>query len=56
VLANQVLLVWALENILKNAVDALAGRGGRITVLAKQDPDAGARRAQRRNGPCHHCG
>lgn len=32
--ANQVLLVWALENILKNAVDALAGRGGRISVIA----------------------
>jgi signal transduction histidine kinase len=26
--------VWALENIIKNAIDALAGRGGRITFLA----------------------
>jgi signal transduction histidine kinase len=45
VLANQVLLVWAVENILKNAVDALAGRGGRITVLAKRDaaPALGSR-------------
>jgi signal transduction histidine kinase len=34
VLANQVLLVWALENIVKNAVDALAGRGGRISIVA----------------------
>lgn len=33
--ANRVLLVWALENIVKNAIDALAGRGGRITVLAR---------------------
>ncbi|HUF49443.1 MAG TPA: ATP-binding protein [Longimicrobiales bacterium] len=32
--ANQVLLVWALENIVKNAIDALAGRGGRIGILA----------------------
>jgi signal transduction histidine kinase len=32
--ANQVLLVWALENIVKNAIDALAGRGGRISVIA----------------------
>jgi signal transduction histidine kinase len=37
--ANQVLLVWALENIIKNAVDALAGRGGRISILAMRgDP------------------
>jgi len=32
--ANRVLLVWALENIVKNAIDALAGRGGRIAVIA----------------------
>jgi signal transduction histidine kinase len=37
--ANAVLLVWALENIVKNAIDALAGRGGRIMIsaLGKQD-------------------
>jgi signal transduction histidine kinase len=34
--ANRVLLVWALENIVKNAIDALAGRGGRITMLARK--------------------
>jgi signal transduction histidine kinase len=34
VLANEVLLVWALENVVKNAVDALAGRGGRISIVA----------------------
>jgi signal transduction histidine kinase len=33
--ANRVLLVWALENIVKNGIDALAGRGGRITILAR---------------------
>lgn len=32
--ANRVLLVWALENLVKNALDALAGRGGRIRVAA----------------------
>lgn len=34
VLANRVLLVWALENVMKNALDALAGSGGRIRLLA----------------------
>lgn len=34
--ANQVLLVWALENVVKNALDALAGRGGRIRVSASR--------------------
>jgi signal transduction histidine kinase len=33
--ANHVLLVWALENIVKNAIDALAGRGGHITIIAR---------------------
>jgi signal transduction histidine kinase len=32
--ANPVLLAWAIENVVKNAVDALAGRGGRIVVHA----------------------
>lgn len=32
VAANRTLLEWAFENLLKNAVDALEGRGGRITV------------------------
>jgi len=32
--ANRVLLVWALENVVKNALDALAGRGGRIRIAA----------------------
>jgi signal transduction histidine kinase len=31
---NDVLLTWALENVLKNALDAVAGRGGIITVRA----------------------
>lgn len=33
---NQVLLVWALENVVKNALDALAGRGGKITIYARE--------------------
>jgi len=33
---NHVLLVWALENLVKNALDALAGRGGRIRVAARR--------------------
>lgn len=32
--ANRVLLVWALENLVKNALDALAGSGGRIQLVA----------------------
>jgi signal transduction histidine kinase len=36
--ANRVLLVWALENVVKNAIDALGGRGGRILVLAHAEP------------------
>lgn len=30
---HHVLLSWALENILKNSLDALAGRGGRISIV-----------------------
>ena len=36
--ANRVLLIWALENVVKNAIDALAGRGGRITIYAHATP------------------
>ena len=40
--ANRVLLVWALENVLKNALDALAsaGTGGHIRVAASRDDEA----------------
>ena len=31
---NEVLLTWALENVMKNALDAVAGRGGVITMRA----------------------
>jgi signal transduction histidine kinase len=33
---NEVLLIWALENVVKNALDALAGRGGRISIYARR--------------------
>jgi signal transduction histidine kinase len=33
--ANRVLLVWALENVVKNAIDALGGRGGHILIVAR---------------------
>jgi signal transduction histidine kinase len=32
---NDVLLAWALENVVKNALDALAGRGGQIEIEAR---------------------
>ena len=32
---NRVLLMWALENVVKNALDALAGRGGEISIYAR---------------------
>ncbi len=35
VMGNQVLLTWALENVVKNALDALAGEGGVIRIGAK---------------------
>lgn len=39
--ANRVLLIWALENIVKNAIDALAGRGGRILIVAAPSEQGG---------------
>ncbi|MBW3628506.1 MAG: HAMP domain-containing histidine kinase [Gemmatimonadetes bacterium] len=36
VLGNAVLLEWALENLMKNALDALAGSGGTIDVSAER--------------------
>jgi signal transduction histidine kinase len=37
---DEVLLEWALEVLVKNALDALAGRGGRMYIMTKRlDPD-----------------
>jgi signal transduction histidine kinase len=53
--ANPVLLVWALENIVKNAIDALAGRGGRISIIATTRPQP--RRSSARRPRAHsYCG
>jgi len=49
-LGDPVLLEWALEAVIKNAIDALSGRGGRIDVAV----DAAARTARlsvRDDGP-----
>jgi signal transduction histidine kinase len=39
---DAVLLEWAFEVLVKNSVDALAGRGGRIIVAARARADGGA--------------
>jgi signal transduction histidine kinase len=39
---DPVLLEWALEALIKNAVDALAGRGGTIVVSVGPAAEAGA--------------
>jgi signal transduction histidine kinase len=36
---DALLLEWALEALVKNAVDALSGRGGRITLTVADEPD-----------------
>ena len=37
VMGNDMLLTWALENVVKNALDALAGTGGEIRIKARQE-------------------
>ncbi|HEY9230362.1 MAG TPA: ATP-binding protein, partial [Gemmatimonadaceae bacterium] len=41
VTGDPVLLEWAVEVLAKNAIDALAGRGGKITVSAGHAPGDG---------------
>lgn len=48
---DAVLLEWAFESLLKNALDALAGRGGRITVTVAREPESGARVRIADDGP-----
>jgi signal transduction histidine kinase len=48
---DPVLLEWALESLIKNAVDALAGRGGTITVTADHAAESGARIRVSDDGP-----
>jgi signal transduction histidine kinase len=40
ILGDPVLLEWALEAMVKNAIDALSGRGGTITLTAAIEHDA----------------
>ncbi|HET7322442.1 MAG TPA: HAMP domain-containing sensor histidine kinase, partial [Longimicrobiaceae bacterium] len=51
VLGNAVLLEWALENLVKNALDALAGAGGRIDVQADLLSERRVRIRVADNGP-----
>jgi len=51
VVGDAVLLEWALEVLVKNAVDALAGRGGRIVVSALRRAHGGATVAVTDDGP-----
>lgn len=51
VLGDPVLLEWAVEVLAKNAVDALAGRGGRIRLSASRRPESGVRIAVADDGP-----
>ena len=48
---NAILLEWALENLIKNALDALAGAGGRIVIEAQSPSDATVEIRVGDNGP-----
>ncbi|MBI4543623.1 MAG: HAMP domain-containing histidine kinase [Gemmatimonadetes bacterium] len=49
--ASRVLLVWALENLVKNALDAVGGRGGRILLAASRVGQERVRLAVADTGP-----
>ena len=51
VLGDGVLLEWSLEVLVKNAVDALAGRSGRILIATEARPGGGARITVSDDGP-----
>ncbi len=48
---DSVLLEWAVESLVKNAIDALAGRGGRVTLSAQELPEGRVRIRVKDNGP-----
>lgn len=48
---DPVLLEWAIESLTKNAIDALAGRGGRVTLSAQALPEGRVRIRVKDNGP-----
>lgn len=49
--ADPVLIEWALESLVKNAIDALAGRGGRIGIAVRSMPEGGVRLRVADDGP-----
>ena len=51
VLGDAVLIEWVLEALVKNAVDALAGRGGTIDVSAERAADGSVRLRVADDGP-----
>jgi signal transduction histidine kinase len=48
---DAVLLEWAVEALTKNAIDALAGRGGHVTLSAEPVPEGGVRLRVADDGP-----
>ncbi len=48
---DAVLLEWAVEVLVKNALDAMAGRGGRITITTGRLPEQGVRVRVADDGP-----
>jgi signal transduction histidine kinase len=48
---DPVLLEWALESLVRNAVDALAGRGGQVDISTVSLADAGVRVRVADDGP-----
>ncbi|MHB0962984.1 MAG: sensor histidine kinase [Gemmatimonadaceae bacterium] len=48
---DRVLMEWAIESLIKNSVDALAGRGGTITVRVDRAAGGGARVRVADDGP-----
>ena len=48
---DPVLLEWAIESLVKNAIDALTGRGGRVDITAGRLPDGRVRLAIADDGP-----
>jgi len=51
VVGDRVLLEWAIESLVKNAIDALAGRGGTIVVGIEAVPGGGVRVRVADDGP-----
>jgi signal transduction histidine kinase len=51
VVGDRVLLEWAIESLVKNAIDALAGRGGSIVVAVEPISGGGVRVRVADNGP-----